>query len=213
MGQSSHFDPLGFLTEALEALDALRLVLFNGDDDALGLVVFLQHQDAIPHLVGAVQHGTGVAGDVRLALCAVDDDGFDLAQIFHHQLDSGGEACTALTDHTTVVDSVDETFQVVNIRGSQGLQGFVAAIGCNGDGFDVVAGELHKVVHRSDGARDTGVDRSRDEAAGFPDELSHLNSVAALDYRHSRDANVHGHGNGDLGRRRDPFRSTARRLF
>ena len=213
MGQSSHFNPFGFFTEGLEALDTLRLVFFNGDDDALGLVILLEHQDPVPHFICAIQHGAGITGDIGFTFCTVDDDGFDLVQILHHELNCAGETCAALADHTAVVDGVDEALQVVNIWRGQGLQGFVAAIGCDGDCFDVVASELHKVIHRSDGARDTGVDRCGDEAAGFADELSYLNSVAALDYRHSRNANVHGHGNGDLGRRRNPFRSTARRLL
>ena len=71
-----------------------------------------QEADAHNDVVGVLDHTASVRGDVRLALCGVDDHGVDVATLCGGELDRGGEACSAEADDTRLTNCVDQTVEV-----------------------------------------------------------------------------------------------------
>ena len=59
------------------------------------------------HIIHPIQHGAGIAGDVGLALGAVDDEVLNADEI-HVELDVGGEASAAQTDNAALLDGLQE---------------------------------------------------------------------------------------------------------
>lgn len=68
-----------------------------------------------------VLHGQVVAVEVRLALCAVDDEGIDFAKAAA-DLERGREHGTAVTDDTGLADAVKDGFGILHLLGRQGRE-------------------------------------------------------------------------------------------
>src|SRR5690606_13903577 len=85
---------------------SLRLVVFDPDDALLDLQCVAQDHEAADHLLWAFAHQSIVAGDVRLALGAIE------YQRFHHfaragiELDEGGETRATQAYNAGLADQV-----------------------------------------------------------------------------------------------------------
>lgn len=106
--------------------DALGLVLFDADDDVLDLEELFQERKALLHEIRLVEHGSGVAGDIRFALRAVDNNSLYARKIVDFQLDRSGESRAAKTYQTAVLYSVDEVLVGFQLGGLTASDTFIS---------------------------------------------------------------------------------------
>ncbi|MNV40021.1 hypothetical protein D3C71_1316210 [compost metagenome] len=89
--------------------DRLRLVIFNADQHFARLQNMGKDANPFDDLRGAVLHQAIISGDVRLALCGVDNQGLNFIATTA-QFGAGREACAAKTGHAELVDALDQGF-------------------------------------------------------------------------------------------------------
>ena len=185
-------------------------VLLVGLDTDVHLVhaeALCQQGRALDDLLRTLQTGTVVAGDVRLALCGVDDHIVHLAQT-GADLHVGGERCAALTHDTGVLDDLHQLLgsQAVGILyGLDFLGDLILEVVFNDHGHHLAAHIEGAGLHGFHRAGDAGVDGGGNESAGFADPLSNFNLVAHRNDRLTRRTDVHRHGNDHLSRRSQLF--------
>lgn len=155
-----------------------------------------------------------VAVEVRLALCAVDDEGIDFAKAAA-DLERGREHGTAVTDDTGLADAVKDGFGILHLLGRQGREiraGGVLEVIFDHDRGDHIA---QGVGSRLDGDHLTGgrrVDGSGDGCRIVSDLLTHLHIIAHRDQRFAGCADMLHHREHDLRRRSNDGHRDIRRL-
>ena len=172
------------------------LVVFHADDDLVHAEHLGKIRGAADDLLGTLQHGAVVTGDVGLALGTVDDDGIHLADAAG-DLHVGGERCAAHTDDAGVLHDLDHLVhrQRVGVGGGLDfLRQFVLEVVFNDDGHHVAAHGIGTGLHCLDRAGNTGVDR-RAQTMELADLLAHLHVVPGFDQGRAGRAKVHRHGN------------------
>ena len=157
-----------------------------------------------------VQHGTGIAGDVRLTLGAVDDNFLYLRQVLHRQFDGGGEARSAQAHHTAVADRSQEALVVVDVRRGQSLIELAEPVRLNSDRLNILAVYLQVIADFGHLTGDAGVYGRGYKASRLGDQLADLYLVANRYHRHRRNTHPGHHGDGHPRRRGDPFRRLSR---
>ena len=161
-----------------------------------------------------VLHGQVVAVEVRLALCAVDDEGIDFAKAAA-DLERSREHGTAVTDDTGLADAVKDGFGILHLLGRQGREiraGGVLEVIFDHDRGDHIA---QGVGSRLDGdhlAGDRRVDGSGDGCRIVSDLLTHLHIIAHRDQRFAGCADMLHHREHDLRRRSNDGHRDIRRL-
>ena len=105
--------------DLVHGVDAVLLVVLHADDHLVHAEHLGKIHAAADDLLGALQHGAVVAGDVGLALGAVDDDGVHLADAAG-DLHVSGEGRAAHTDDAGVLDDLHHFLnrQRVGVGGS-----------------------------------------------------------------------------------------------
>ena len=188
--------------DLVHGVDAVLLVVLHSDDDLVHAEHLSQILAAADDLLRALQHGAVVAGDVRLALRAVDDDGVHLADAAG-DFDMGGERCAAHTDDTGVFDDLHHLIdrEGVGVRGGLDLfRELVLEIVLDHHGRNIAAHTVGAGLHNLDRAGNTGVNR-RTQTAEFADLLAHFYMIPGFDQGCARCAKVHRHGDDHLCRR------------
>ena len=179
------------------------LVGLNADVHLVHAEALGQQGRALDDLLGTLQTGAVVAGDVRLALSGVDDHVVHLAQT-GADLHMGGERCAALADDAGVLDDLHQLLrrQAVGVRhGLDFLRHFVLEVVFDDHGHHLAAHVEGAGLHSLDRTGYGGVDGCGNKSAGFADPLSNFYLVAHRNDRLARCTDVHRHGNDHLSRR------------
>ena len=178
---------------AVHFRDRVGLVGFDADNKLLCLYVFLQQRNAFDNQVAVLHHRAVVAGDVRLALRAVDQNRLDRRAADCIQLRPQRKCCSAESNDPAAADSRQKFVQIMDFRRSEIRIFFHLSIACNADGKHRFSAILHK-----------GLDRRHRPGYGrmnrrgiFPflpgNELTHTYRVANGDHRNGRLPRMHGH--------------------
>ena len=163
------------------------LVVLHADDDLAHAEHLGEVAAAADDLSGALKHRAMVAGDVGLALRAVDDDGIDLADAAG-DLRVRGERCAAHTDDTGLLDHFDHFLHAQRVgvgRSMDFLAQVVLEVIVDDNGHDLAAHGIGTGLHRSDRTGYACVNGSA-ETFEFADLLSKLDIVALGDRRGCR---------------------------
>ena len=142
-----------------------------------------------------------VAGDVGLALRAVDDHRVDLADTAG-DLNVGRERCAAHTDDTGLLDHFDHFLHAQRVgvgRSMDFLAQVVLEVIVDDNGHDLAAHGIGTGLHRGNRTGYACVNGSA-ETFEFADLLSELDIVALGDRRGAGCAEVHRHGDHHLSR-------------
>ena len=194
-----HHGGLLLRDDLVHGVDAVLLVVLHADDDLVHAEHLGQELGAADDLLRPLQHGAVVAGDVGLALRAVDDDGADLADAAG-DLHVGGERGAAHADDARVLDDLHHLLHAQGVGVGGGLHLFahlVLKVIVNDRGHDVAAHGIGTGLHGLHRAGNAGMDRSA-EAMELADLLAHLHMVPGLDQGLAGRAKVHRHGNDHL---------------
>ena len=197
-----------------EQIDGVLLVLLDAVVSLVEAGRDARQLDALEQLLGVVLHGQVVAVEVRLALCAVDDEGIDFAKAAA-DLERGREHGAAVTDDTGLADAVKDGFGILHLLGRQGREiraGGVLEVIFDHDRGDHIA---QGVGSRLDGdhlAGDRRVDGSGDGCRIVSDLLTHLHIIAHRDQRFAGCADMLHHREHDLRRRSNNGHRDIRRL-
>ena len=194
-----HNGSLLLLDDLVEGLDAVFLVVLHADDDLVHAEHLGEVAAAADDLGRALKHRAMVAGDVGLALGAVDDDRIDLADTAG-DLRMGRERSAAHADDTGLFDHFDHFLnaQCVGVGGRlHFFAQLVLEIIVNDNGHDLTAHGVGAGLHRSDRTGNACVNGSA-EALKFTDLLSKLDIVALGDRGSAGCAEVHRHGDDHL---------------
>ena len=193
---------LGLRNDPVERVDAVLLVVLHADDG----FIHAEHLDEIARaaddLLGALEHRAMVAGDVGLALRAVDDHGRDLTDAAG-DLDVGRERRAAHTDDTGVLDDLDHLLRGQSVRVGRSLDLFadgVLIIVLDHDGGHVAAHGIRARLDRDHLAGNAGMDGSA-ETLELADLLTDLHIVTDRHDGGTRCTEVHRHGNDHLSGR------------
>ena len=171
--------------------NSVGFVVLDTDDGAVDAQRFHHQLDTYHDLLAAFQHELVVAGQIRFALYAIDNQHFGFLARRRHQFDVSGEASSAQAHDAGVLDLVYNLFRVqvgegyddvcaVNLR-----QPFVA-FDVDVDGLHLHAPCVHGGVDLRDLAADRAVNRRTDKPAGFCQQLTHFHRVAFLYNRFGR---------------------------
>ena len=198
-----HHGGLQLVDGLIQHVGRVLLVGLHADVHVLHTEALGQQGRALDDLLRTLQTGAVVAGDVRLALCGVDDHVVHLAQT-GADLDVGGEGRAALAHDAGVLDDFhqllgSQAVRIVhgmNVRTHGVLEVVLDDHGHHGPAHGEGTG-LH-CLHRAGHA---GMDGSGHETAGFTDLLTDGHLVAHRNDRLARRTDVHRHGNDHLSRR------------
>ena len=197
-----HHGGLLLRDDLVHGVDAVLLVVLHADDDLVHAEHLGQELGAADDLLGTLQHGAVVAGDVGLALRAVDDDGVHLADAAG-DLHVGGERGAAHADDAGVLDDLHHLLHAegIGIRGGLDLLAhLVLHVIFNDHRRDVAAHGIGAGLHCLHRAGNAGVDRGT-QSVEFADLLAHLHVVPGLDQGRAGRTKVHRHGDDHLSRR------------
>ena len=197
-----HHGGLQLVDGLVQHVGRVLLVGLHADVHMLHTEALGQQGGALDDLLGPLQHGAVVAGDVGLALGGVDDDIVHLAEA-GADLHVGGEGCAALAHDTGVLDDLhqllgSQAVRVVhgmNVRTHGVLEVVLDDHGHHGPAHGEGTG-LH-CLHRAGHA---GMDGSGHETAGFTDLLTDGHLVAHRNDGLAGCTDVHRHGNDHLSR-------------
>ncbi len=89
--------------------DSLRFIVFDTNQHFSRLQNMREDTDAFHYLSGAILHQTIVGGDIRLALCGIDNQRLDFIATAA-QLDAGREAGAAQPGNAELVNALDKRF-------------------------------------------------------------------------------------------------------
>ena len=178
------------------------LVGLHADVDLIHTEAFGQKGSALDDLLGPLQHGAVVAGDIGLALGSVNKDIVHLAQA-GADLHMGGEGRAALADDAGVLDDLYQLLGSQAVRIGHGMN--VRAHGVLLVVFNDHAhhGAAHREgagLHGLYSAGNAGMNGCGYETAGLADQLAHSNLVAHGNHGLARRTDVHRHGNDHLSR-------------
>ena len=199
--ERKHLDIVGKLTHRLlHGGDGLRLVLLDADHGTASAKNLLHDGSTHHYLLGTLQHDAEVAGEIGLALRAVQDQALSLAAGSGIELHMGGEGSSAESDHAAGLDLVEDGCAVFGDFSDKGVGKIhsldpLVALHRNLDVSHVVA---CKILAGADGLHGTGCGRvyeRGDESAWLRYHLACLHLVA---YGHDglrRGAKMLGHGN------------------
>ena len=190
-----------FPDAGIQGVDAVLLVVLDANDHLVHAEHFGEIGGAADDLLRPLQHGAVVAGDVGLALGAVDDDGVHLADTAG-DLHVGGEGSAAHTDDTCILDDLHHLVDGEGVRVRGGLDLFtelVLEIVFDDHGCHIAAHGIGTGLHSLDRTGNAGVDRGA-QTAELTDLLTNLHMVANLDKRRARCTEVHRHGDDHLCR-------------
>jgi len=197
-----HHGSLLLGNDLVHGVDAVALVVLHADDDLVHAEHLGQELGAANDLLGPLQHGAVVAGDVGLALRAIDDDGVHLADAAG-DLHVGGERSAAHADDAGVLDDLHHLLHAEGIGIRGGLDLFahlVLHVVFNDHRRDVAAHGIGAGFHCLHRAGNAGVDRGA-QSVEFADLLAHLHVVPGLDQGRAGRAKVHRHGDDHNSRR------------
>ena len=197
-----HHGSLQLGNRLVKHVGRILLVGLDADVHMLHAEALGQQGSALDDLLGPLQHGAVVAGDVGLALGGVDDDIVHLAET-GADLHMGGEGRAALAHDTGVFDDLHQLLggQAVgvvhgmNVRTHGVLEVVLDDHGHHGPAHGEGTG-LH-CLHRAGHA---GMDGSGHETAGFTDLLTDGHLVAHRNDGLAGCTDVHRHGNDHLSR-------------
>ena len=182
------------LHESHHGLDGGLLIVLDADNDIADAKVVLHGNKRRLHILHTIQHGTGIRGDVGLALGAVDHQILNAGGV-NVELYVGGESCAAQTHGATLLDGLQESITGIHHGRGNGLVGGHFPIGLNDDcGNSCAAGE-EIIRDLSDLTRHGSMDGRRDKPASLSDEGADLDEIAHLHNRLCGGADVHGHRN------------------
>ena len=101
---------------AAHLLNGVGLVLLNADNELLGLQILSQQLHALDDIAAVFHHGAVVAGDVGLALRAVDQNGLNGVAAYRVQLRPQRKCCSAQTYDAAFLHCGEEAVQIVDLR-------------------------------------------------------------------------------------------------
>ena len=183
----------------VEKIDSVLLVLL----DAVVCLVYAAgntHKlNTAQQLLREIEHGQMVAVKVRLALCAVDNEGIDLADTAA-DLDGSREHCAAHADDTRFADALEYCLGVLHLLLSEGLHqlGSILEIVLDDHGHDHVAQRMGSRLNSHYLAGDRSMNGRGDRSGTLADLLIHLHIIAHLDKRLAGCAYVLYHWNDYL---------------
>ena len=154
----------------------------------------MQQVDAGFEHIALFQHDAVVAGDIRLALCAVYQHGVDLVASDCVKLAPQGECCAAQTDNAAVLHSSKEGVKIGDGGGSKIGIFFHLAVAFDPDDGYASAVCLNKGLDSGDSTRNGCVNGRGHSAACCSDKLTDADIVAYGDNGLSGAAAVHGQG-------------------
>ena len=182
--------------DLVHGVDAVLLVVLNADDDLVHAEHLGQIGSAADDLLGTLQHGPVVAGDVGLALSAVDD-----ARSF--TLPMPPEILTCVGKVAPPIPTIPAFFTISTIsstvRASGSAGAFTSSLTVFWKSFSITTDTMSPPMeigpgldglHRTGNA---GMDRGA-QPLEFADFLTHLYLVAYFYDRGAGCAKVHRHG-------------------
>ena len=197
-----------------QQVDGVLLVLL---DAVVGLVEAgrdARQLDALEQLLRVVLHGQVVAVEVRLALCAVDDEGIDLAKAAA-DLERSREHGAAVADDTGLADALEDGLRILHLLGRQGREiraGGVLEVIFDHDRGDHIAQGVGSRLNSDHLAGDRRVNGRGDGCRIVSDLLTHLHIIAHRDQRFAGCADMLHHREHDLRRRRNDGHRNVRSL-
>ena len=194
LGQAFHDLDLRLVLQHLAKLcDGLRLVVLDADH-ALGVLEQLKHDlHAADELLRLFHHQTIVAGDVRFALCGIDDDVVDLGLILRRQLDMVRETRAAHTDDAACLHDVSDLLLgqlgVIPLS-TKALNRLIQSVIFDDDRKHLASCRHRPRLDLLDLAGNGADDAGGNEPARLSDLLSNQDALADLDDRLGRSAEV-----------------------
>ena len=203
--ESEHLDSLvGELGEGLaHGLDGLGLVLLDADHGAAASEHLLHDGCADDDLLRALEHDAEVAGEIGLALRAVQDQALSFAAGSGIEFHVCRESGSAESDHSAGLDTIEDGCAVFGdfcYEGVGKIHSFHPLVAFHGD-FDmhhIVACEVLAGCDGLHGAGCGGMHECGDESAGFGDDLPclHLVTYGHYGFRRRSQMLCHGHIHG-----------------
>ena len=185
---------LVILEYSYELLDTLRLVILYREDEFLDSAdVLVENFDTLVDILGVVEHGASVTGEVGLTLCAVDNDGANFSLSCRIKLYRGGEACAAKTYETGLAYCREEGVEILNYGGSDALVDGHESVALNSYYGNVVACAVDVGIELYNLTGNGGVDGRGHEAARLSDKLTDLYFVTDLNHGGGRRAEMLRH--------------------
>ena len=117
---------------------------------------------------------------MRLALCAVDDDGIDIAGLERRELHSCGEACASKSDNAALANSRNEGVKIVNYGRLDALVESHKSVALYSDGIGTNACGTHIGLDAYHSSRNGCIHGRGYESLCLCDLLSDLNRIALL---------------------------------
>ena len=169
-------------------------VLFDGDDAMRRLHGMPDHARARHHIAGLFLNQPGVAGDVRLTLDSVDDQGVNGVVHPLHQFDMGRKPGPSQAGDAAIPDQLLQLpglHRVVALGGADVEPG-VLAIGLQHDARGLVQGGMrHRMLRQADDLPGgAGMHRHAHIAPGLGHHLALQHLVAGLHQRLRRQADM-----------------------
>ena len=162
-------------------LNGIRLVLLDADKDAVDFQDFRGNGCSDQRGLAPVQHETMVGGQIRLALGSVDDEGVDVLFRRRREFDVSRKRRAAHSDDSGVEDAFLEQLPVGVLPVRYGIESgapFILTVGDDLHRLFRRAGHPDDFHHISDRSAGGGVQRNRNESAGFRNALSFFDRIA-----------------------------------
>ena len=184
-----------FLHEGHHGLNGGLLVVLNTDHDILDPKILVHGQKCPLHVSHAIQHGAGIAGNVGLALGAVDDEILDAIGI-HVEFHVSREAGTAQAYDAAIPNGLQKRLAGIHNGRDDGLGRGHFPVGLNDYSRNSSAARQEIIRDLGDLAGYRGVNGGGHKTAGLGDEGADLDEVTDLHDGLGGRADMHGHGNG-----------------
>ena len=168
--------------DPVHGVDAVLLVVLHADDDLVHTEHLGKIGGAADDLVGALQHGAVVAGDVGLALGAVDDDGPSTLPMPPEIFTWVGKVAPPMPTMPAFL-TISIISSTVRASGSAGA--LTSSLSVSWKSFSMTTDimlppmEIGTGLHSLDRAGNTGMDRGA-QPLEFADLLANLHLVAHL---------------------------------